>query len=109
MDEIVAEIPEDEELHVILDNDGMHKKCDARLALHPNVHVHFIPASAVGSIKSRSGLASCREGFAWRQLQNISELRQATKAFVSAYNPTASPFRWRNHEASGSQLRKYYR
>ena len=41
MDAIIAETPADNELHVILDNYCAHKRCDAWLAQHPNVHFHF--------------------------------------------------------------------
>jgi hypothetical protein len=44
MDQIVADAPADRQLRVILDNDCAHKRCDDWLALHPNVHFHFIPS-----------------------------------------------------------------
>ena len=46
MDQVVAETSSEEELHVILDNYGTHKKCDAWLAEHPQVHFQFTPTSA---------------------------------------------------------------
>ena len=46
MDQIAADHPPERELHVILDNYCIHKKCDAWLARHPNVHFHFTPTSA---------------------------------------------------------------
>ena len=61
------------ELHVILDNYGTHKKCDAWLAAHPNVHFHFTPTSAswlnqveiwfgILSRKALRGLSSKKHG-----------------------------------------------
>ena len=46
MDRIVEEALPHQELHVVLDNYGTHKKCDTWLAQHPNVHFHFTPTSA---------------------------------------------------------------
>lgn len=46
MDQVVAETSPDQERHVILDNYCTHKKCDAWLAKHPQVHFHFTPTSA---------------------------------------------------------------
>ena len=46
MDQVLAETSPEVELDVILDNYGTHKKCDAWLAGHPNVHFHFTPTSA---------------------------------------------------------------
>ena len=37
--------------------------------------------------------------------KNMTELRQAIEAFIAAYNPKAKPFKWRNREVKGSQLR----
>jgi transposase len=46
MDQIVAGIPEDVEVHVIIDNYCTHKKCDEWLGRHENVFFHFTPMSA---------------------------------------------------------------
>src|SRR3974390_902235 len=46
MDNVMAELPADKEVHVILDNYCIHKRNDAWLAKHPNVFFHFTPTSA---------------------------------------------------------------
>ena len=46
MDQMAADHSSERELHVILDNDCTHKKCDAWLARRPNVRFHFTPTSA---------------------------------------------------------------
>lgn len=46
MEELVTDIPADQQIHVILDNYSTHKKNDDWLATHPNVHFHFTPTSA---------------------------------------------------------------
>jgi transposase len=46
MDEVVADVPGDREIHVILDNYCTHKKNDAWLKAHSNVTFHFTPTSA---------------------------------------------------------------
>lgn len=106
MDAIVAETAPDKELHVILDNYCTHKKCDAWLALRPNVHFHFTPTSAswLNQVEIWFGILS-RKALRGASFKNISALRQAIEDFVAAYNPTASPFRWRKREVHGSQLR----
>lgn len=45
-DEIIAELPKERELHVILDNYCTHKKNEEWLQNHPNVFFHFTPTSA---------------------------------------------------------------
>lgn len=106
MDKIVAETPEDKELHVILDNYCTHKKCDVWLDLHPNVHFHFTPTSAswLNQIEIWFGILS-RKALRGASFKNVSDLRQAIEEFVAAYNPGAAPFRWRKREVHGSQLR----
>ena len=46
LDEIVAEYASEQQIHVVSDNYGTHKKNEASLAKHPNVHFHFTPTSA---------------------------------------------------------------
>jgi transposase len=106
MDTIVAETPADKELHVILDNYCTHKKCDAWLAQHPTVHFHFTPTSAswLNQVEIWFGILA-RKALRGASFNNISALRQAIEDFVAAYNPTATPFRWRKREVRGSQLR----
>jgi len=48
MDQVVTDLPDNREIHVILDNYCIHKKNDAWLAAHPNVHFHFTPNPPVG-------------------------------------------------------------
>lgn len=106
MDAIVAQTPSAKELHVILDNYCTHKKCDAWLAKHPNVHFHYTPTSAswLNQVEIWFGILS-RKALRGANFTSISALRQAIEDFVAAYNPTASPFRWRKREVRGSQLR----
>jgi transposase len=106
MDTIVAETPADKELHVILDNYCTHKKCDAWLEAHPNAHFHFTPTSAswLNQVEIWFGILS-RKALRGASFNNTHALRQAIEDFVAAYNPTASPFRWRKREVKGSQLR----
>ena len=41
MDRVVAELPEDKEVHVIVDNYCIHKKNEAWLSRHKNVFFHI--------------------------------------------------------------------
>lgn len=106
MDQIVADAPPDRELHVILDNYCTHKKCDAWLAQHPNVHFHFTPTSAswLNQVEIWFGIMS-RKALRGASFKNVTELGQAIDAFIAAYNPTAKPFKWRKREVKGAQLK----
>jgi transposase len=106
MDQIIADVPEGREIHAILDNYCTHKKCDAWLAQHPNVHFHFTPTSAswLNQVEIWFGIMS-RKVLRGANFKNVTELRQAIEAFIAAYNPKAKPFKWRKREVKGSQLR----
>lgn len=106
MDAVVAETPANRELHVILDNYGTHKKCDAWLAQHPNVHFHFTPTSAswLNQVEICFGILS-RKALRGASFTSVAELRTAIEAFIAAYGPKAKPFKWRKREVKGSQLR----
>ena len=106
MDQIVAETPADQELHVILDNYCTHKKCDAWLAKHPNVRFHFTPTSAswLNQVEIWFGILS-RKALRGLSSRTTGELRQAIEAFIKAYAQHAKPFKWRKREVKGSQLR----
>jgi transposase len=106
MDQVVSENSLGQELHVILDNYCTHKKCDAWLAKHPNVHFHFTPTSAswLNQVEIWFGILS-RKALRGLSSQSTTELRQAIEAFVSAYSKNAKPFKWRKREVKGSQLR----
>ena len=106
MDQVVAETAPERELHVILDNYGTHKKCDAWLAAHPKVHFHFTPTSAswLNQVEIWFGILS-RKALRGLSSKSTVELRQAIEAFIDAYAQNAKPFKWRKREVKGSQLR----
>jgi len=106
MDQVVADIPEGKEIHVILDNYCIHKRNNAWLTAHPNVQFHFTPTSAswLNQVEIWFGILS-RKALRGANLRSVEELRQAIEAFVAAYGPKAKPFVWRKREVRGSQLR----
>ena len=106
MDQVLAELPSDREVHVILDNYCIHKRNDAWLAAHPNVHFHFTPTSAswLNQVEIWFGIFS-RKALRGANFKSVEQLREAIEAFVAAYGPTAKPFVWRKREVKGAQLR----
>ena len=106
MDGLLADLPGEREIHVILDNYCIHKRNDAWLALHPHVHFHFTPTSAswLNLVEVWFGILS-RKALRGGSFKSIEELRTAIEAFVAAYGPRAKPFVWRKREVKGTQLR----
>jgi transposase len=78
MDQVVENNGTDTELHVILDNYCIHKKCDAWLEKHPNVYFHFTPTSAswLNLVEVWFGIFS-KKALRGASFEGISELTQA--------------------------------
>ena len=106
MDQVLADLPSAVEIHVIVDNYCIHKKCDAWLAAHPKVTFHYTPTSAswLNLVEVWFGIMS-RKALRGASFRSTEELRAAIEAFIAAYGPTAKPFVWRKREVKGSQLR----
>ena len=106
MDEVIGDIPEDQHVHVILDNYSTHKKNEDWLAKHPNVHFHFTPTSAswLNQVEIWFGIFS-RKTLSGATFTSTTQLVEAIQAFISSYNQSPSPFVWRKREVKGSQLR----
>jgi len=106
MDQVVSETDSDQELHVILDNGCPHKKCEAWLAEHPNVHLYYTSTSAswLNLVEVWFGIMSRKTLRGASRVGSIEVLRQAIEDFMAAYNPGAKPFQWRKRQAKEVQL-----
>ena len=107
LDEVLAELPADQEIHVILDNLNTHKKNDDWLAKYTGrVRFHFTPTSA--SWLNLVEVFFCllgRKALRGADLRDTAQLRMLIEQFITSHNQTAKPFVWRKREVKGSQLR----
>ena len=107
LDGVLAELPPDREIHVILDNYSTHKNNNEWLAKYEGrVHFHFTPTSAswLNQIEILFSLLQ-RKALTGGSFKNKDQLREAIEAFIKRHNERAKPFRWRKREVKGSQLR----
>lgn len=106
LDDVMGDVPPEQEVHVIVDNYCTHKKNDAWLANHPNVTFHYTPTSAswLNQVEIWFGIMT-RKALRGASFTGIEELTQSIQSFVDAYNENAEPFVWRKREVKGSQLR----
>lgn len=97
MNELVRDIPEEQDVHVVLDNLRTHKpKNDRWLARHKNVHFHYTPTHA-------SWMNMVEIWFSILQTQSlrnssftsVKQLRKHMDAFIENYNKNAHPFEWK--------------
>ena len=110
MNQVVADLPADQCIHVILDNLNTHKpKHDRWLQRHPNVRFHFTPthASWLNQVEVWFSLLT-RHALRGRSFTRLAELPAAIDAYVQADNTTAHPFAWtRVHVRQKSLASKY--
>ena len=107
LDGVIAELPADQEIHVILDNYCTHKKNDDWLArFGGRVEFHFTPTSAswLNQVEIWFGLLT-RKALRGGSFASKDQLRAAIEAFVAKTNENPKPFRWRKREVKGTQLR----
>jgi transposase len=107
MNSVMQDLPENKEVHVILDNYCTHKKNDAWLEKYGGrVHFHFTPTSAswLNQIEIWFGILS-RKTLKNASFNNVVELKNAIEAFIEGHNQNAQPFKWRCPEVRGSQIK----
>src|SRR5450432_3622657 len=104
---VIAELPIEKEIHVILDNYCTHKRNDDWLAKYEGrVQFHFTPTSAswLNQIEIWFSLLQ-RKTLNGGSFKTKDQLREAIEAFFQRHNERAKPFRWRKRDVKGSQLR----
>lgn len=106
LDEILSELPDCAEYHIIADNHSIHKRHEAWQECHPNVFFHYTPtyASWLNMVEIWFGIFT-RQSLRGASFPNTEILAEHISAFVKAYNQNAQPFVWRKREIKGCQLR----
>lgn len=97
LDHIDASVPEDLDVHLILDNYGTHKTKLVRnwLAKRPRFHVHFTPTSASWLNLVERWFAALTEKQIRRGAhRSTRELELAIERYVDATNQDPKPFIW---------------
>lgn len=95
--EIDASVPEDLDLHLIVDNYATHKTPTVRrfLAKHPRFHLHFTPtyASWLNQVERWFGLLTTRQ-LKRGSHTSVAQLRSAIEEFIAVSNEHPKPFKW---------------
>lgn len=91
------QVPEELELHLIVDNYATHKhpKVKQWLAARPRYHMHYTPtyASWLNQVEIWFNLIT-QQAIRRGSFRKVKELVANIKRFVKAYNPKAKPFVW---------------
>src|SRR5664279_1974029 len=107
LDAVLAELPADKEIHVILDNYSTHKRnADWLDKYQGRVQFHFTPTSAswLNQVEIWFGLLT-RKALRGASFASKDQLRSAIESFVTKTNEYPKPFHWRKREVKGRQLR----
>lgn len=95
--EIDANVPEDLDVHLVMDNYATHKTPAIRtwLAKRPHWHVHFTPTGASWLNQVERLFALLTEKQLRRGIhRSTQELEQAIQDYIDAVNDDPKPFRW---------------
>ena len=92
-----ANVPNDLDIHIIMDNVSSHKTpaIKAWFAKRPRWHVHFTPTSASWINQAERFFAMLTEKQLRRGVhRSTSELESAIQAYIDTVNENPKPFRW---------------
>lgn len=95
--EIDANVPEDLDVHLVMDNYATHKTPTIRtwLAKRPHWHVHFTPTSASWLNQVERLFALLTEKQLRRGVhRSTQELEQTIRDYIDTVNDDPKPFRW---------------
>jgi transposase len=97
LDRIDSEVPENLDIHIILDNYGTHKTQRIRdwFAKRPRYHLHFTPTSAswISQVERWFGLLTEREVRRGNH-RSTRELEKTINHYIATNNEDPKPFIW---------------
>lgn len=97
LDTVEAEVPDDLDVHLVIDNAGTHKTKRIRdwFAKRPRWHIHFTPTSAswINQVERFFGLLTDRQVRRGVH-RSTGELEAAIHAYIDTHNAKPKPFRW---------------
>lgn len=97
LDYVDSQVPEDLQVHLIMDNYCTHKAAPIKrwLLRHPRYHLHFTPthSSWLNQIERWFALLSERQ-IKRSSHHSVKELETAINQFIQAHNDRPKPFQW---------------
>ena len=94
---IDASVPEDLDIHLVMDNYGTHKTPAVQrwFVRHPRFHVHFTPTSASWLNQVERWFATLTQKQIRRgSHRSTQQLEQAIRDYLNLYNQNPKPFVW---------------
>src|SRR5262249_35168916 len=97
LEQIEEEVPQHQEVHVVLDNAATHKTPAIQrwLLRHPRYHLHFTPTSASWMNLVERFFAELTEKALRRGVhRSVDQLERAVLNYIDASNEDPRPFAW---------------
>ena len=97
MNIIEANVPEDLDIHLVMDNYGTHKSpiIKAWFARRPRFHVHFTPTSASWTNQVERWFATLTQNYIRRGThRSTRQLEKAIREYIKHNNEDPKPFVW---------------
>ena len=97
LDQIEAKVPDDLDVHLVIDNYATHKAPIARnwLIKRPRCHIHLTPTSSSRLNQMERFFALITERQIRRGVhQSVAAPQRAINAFIDQHNTNPKPFRW---------------
>ena len=92
-----AQVPDDLDVHLIMDNYGTHKTPSVRnwFVRHPRFHVHFTPTSASWLNQVERWFSTLTTKYLRRSTHRSTQaLETSIKQYLASYNENPKPFAW---------------
>ena len=94
---IEANVPEDLDIHMVVDNYGTHKQPKVKqwLANRPRFHMHFTPtySSWLNQVEIWFNIIT-RRAIRRGSFRKVTELTERIEGFTAKWNASARPFMW---------------
>jgi transposase len=97
LDHVDSQVPQDLEIHIVMDNYGTHKTEQVKkwFLKHPRYHVHYTPTYSSWLNQVERWFALLTERALKRGSHRTTrELETAIRNFIGAYNKEPKPFVW---------------
>jgi transposase len=97
LDQVEKNVPQEQDIHIILDNYGTHKTALIHkwLLKRPRFHLHFTPTSSSWlNLVERWFAELTRKRIRRGSFDSAKELEKSIYAYLDAYNENAKPFVW---------------
>jgi transposase len=101
--DIVVRYPDEQEIHIILDNLSAHKtqRVQDFLALHPNVKLHFTPTYSSWLNQVELWFSKIERDLIYRGVfTSVKDLSRRIMTYIRKYNEAPQPIKWKYDDPS---------